>query len=1431
MATTKYKGLVVEINGNTTKLKKAMGELRAEGTVLRSHLSSLGKLIEFNPGSTELLAQKQRLLGTALAQNAEQLALMKAAEAQFHASVGPHTEAEIAEYRNLQRRMTQVQLEYQRLKQQAIEFGSAASLSSLAAKGKLQSLQNGLATVSNKFLAVGVTAGVVGALSLKAAVSFEQAFADVRKTIIATDEEYEKLAYDIRQMALVKPITPEDLAYIESLGGQLNVATQHLTKFTDTIADLDIATDMNLEDASLQLARFMNIAGMGQQDVDRLGATIVDLGNNSATTESQIMLMAMRIVGSASNIGMSAPNVLALATALSSVGIQAEMGGNAISTIMNRIDKDVALNSQTLSTWASTAGMSAQEFSSLWQNDVTSALMAVVKGMGTFRDEGNNLNLLLKDMGINYMRQVDTMQRLSRTGDLLSEAFTRSDTAWEQNVALVREANQRYETAESKMQMMKNALNETGIVIGNEILPYFKELVVGVTDAIRSFADMDEGTKQFVITVAGAMTVCSLGVKAVEMLAGGGAKLIGTLNSLKTAMAFYIAEQTVGTGATTANTAATAANTAAEEANVVARRANVAATAQEATTQNVVTVAKNAATIASGKLAAALGLESALAGGLVGVLGIAAVVALTAFAAAVADAADDTDELTEASKQSKQSMTEAQIAYEAAKIKNGELSNEALAAKGALDEETAAFEASKETIGEFCDRVNDTVEAHDGLMDTISETSSEANSTAASVLNLANQYAELVGMQGRDEVSKARLSAITQTLNGQIEGLGLVYDEATDSVNMSADAVQALADKESKRLRAEASMENLNGLYAEAAQLSIDLQDAQSELEAETQKNVEAYGKLGSVQVFTSQAQADLEDSVESLSDAYEENQRKIQEQERVLADMQSKELALKYATDELSAGTATAAEAAEKMSERFGTNITEADVLAEKEARLAEQMQQNAVDVSELVEELEKLEAENGYLVTAIAESGLSVEEFAQKMVDAGVKADDLAKGVEETAQKTSDAFSKIEYESDISLNSMIETLEHNIQATASWSENMATLYSQAGSASERNFLNYIGSLGVEYAPIVSELVNDTSGKLAYLADLYANAGSTGSMAFLMSIGMLPGETGEITDEMVTEAQESFDQLVQDSGAAGADASAAMESGIRSGGSPQGAMAGLVEGVDYEAGQLPGKVQDSTSGTGSEIADGIMSQSGAAAGAADSVSKLVADHLSSASTDAWWAGSNMTGVSFRDGIDSGRGAAVASADVASKHVADHLSSANGDAWWAGYNMMMGMKRGIEDGRSLVVNAARNSVADAMSAAMAEAEINSPSRKWRRVIGWGLMEGGAVGIKDKAILMAEAAVDAVRSSSRAAEEAMAYADMQRRVDNAWSVPLYAASMMTAPQVVYVSQQGQQHPDAPVQARGSVYQNFEIHADNPEEVAALVAVRERRSYGG
>lgn len=383
-------------------------------------------------------------------------------------------------------------------------------------------------------LTVGVTAplAAVGGLSTSAAVKFESSFAGVRKTVDATEEQFQALSQAARDMAKSKPVNVNDVNLIMELGGQLGVAQENLVKFADVVSDLDVSTDLGVEQASTQLAQFMNITGQSYDNVDRLGATLVALGNNSATTESAIMNMGMRIAGAGHQIGLTDDQILAVAASLSSVGIEAEAGGTAISTIMSNIDKEVATNGKHLEDWARVAGMSSEEFKAAWSSDALGTLTTVFKQMG---DSGDNLNVVLDDLGITSLRQSDTMKRMSGAADLMSASVQTASQAWEENTALTNEASRRYETTESKIEVFKNKLNDVGISLGGS----FADALTGVLDAAEplidmlsrgaeAFAGMSKEQQQTVIQMA-------LVAAAIGPITNGAGRLVGSIGNITSA--------------------------------------------------------------------------------------------------------------------------------------------------------------------------------------------------------------------------------------------------------------------------------------------------------------------------------------------------------------------------------------------------------------------------------------------------------------------------------------------------------------------------------------------------------------------------------------------------------------------------------------------------------------------------------------------------------------------------------------------------------------------------------------------------------------------------------------------------------------------------------------------------------------------------------
>src|SRR3972149_5052561 len=134
-------------------------------------------------------------------------------------------------------------------------------------------------------------------LSVKAAIDFETAFIGVIKTVDATDEEMAILKQGIRDMAKELPFTTTEIARIAEIAGQLGIKVPFLLSFTEVMLALGAATVLSAEEAAMWSAKFANITQMPQEDFERLGSTIVALGNNFATTEDQILEMGVRIAG------------------------------------------------------------------------------------------------------------------------------------------------------------------------------------------------------------------------------------------------------------------------------------------------------------------------------------------------------------------------------------------------------------------------------------------------------------------------------------------------------------------------------------------------------------------------------------------------------------------------------------------------------------------------------------------------------------------------------------------------------------------------------------------------------------------------------------------------------------------------------------------------------------------------------------------------------------------------------------------------------------------------------------------------------------------------------------------------------------------------------------------------------------------------------
>lgn len=396
------------------------------------------------------------------------------------------------------------------------EMNKATAFATAKASEITRSMQKANKVADNmvsfgKKATLGVTLPIAAASAgvFKFAKDYESAFAGVRKTTDATEAEYQKLSKGIRQMSKEMPASAVSIAQVAEAAGQLGIKKEDILKFSKTMVDLGVATNLTATEAATSLARFSNIMGTSADNVDRLGSTIVHLGNNTATTEREIVEMGMRLAGAGKQVGLTEAQVLGLAAAMSSVGIEAEMGGSAMSKLLIKMKLATTQGGKALEEFASASGVSASKFKQAFEQDASQALLMFLKGLKNASAQGKSAIEILDEMDISEVRLRDTILRAAESNEKFGETLNIANQGWRENTALQKEAQQRYKTTESQLQIAKNKLIDIAITLGTNFLPKVNQ----VLNVVGDFADTLNNMSPTMQSVVGwtALAAASIG--------------------------------------------------------------------------------------------------------------------------------------------------------------------------------------------------------------------------------------------------------------------------------------------------------------------------------------------------------------------------------------------------------------------------------------------------------------------------------------------------------------------------------------------------------------------------------------------------------------------------------------------------------------------------------------------------------------------------------------------------------------------------------------------------------------------------------------------------------------------------------------------------------------------------------------------------------
>ena len=538
----RIKGITVEIGGDTTKLQTALKGVNGEIRNTQSALRDVEKLLKLDPGNTELLAQKHRLLGEAVAGTKEKLETLKTAAEQANTALA-NGEITQDQYDALQREIIETENNLRDLERQAGQ--SAVALQKIAATGeKLKTVGDNISSAGQKLLPVTAGVTALGTAAVSTAANFESSMSQVQATMGITKDAMSTVnGESVNTMdtlsALAKKMGSETAFSASECAEALNYLalagydTQQMCDTLPTVLNLAAAGGIDLAAASDMVTDAMSALGMG---VDEAGTMVDQMAKTASTTNTSVAQLGEGIL----TIGATAKTVKGgtaeLNTALGILannGIKGAEGGthlrNVILSLQNPTDKAAACMEQLgLDVYDSEGNMRSL-------NDILGDLNTSMDGM-TAAEKSNIIGQIFNKTDLSSVNAL--LANTGSTWDELQQSIIDSGGAAQQM------ADTQLDNLQGQITILKSALEGLAISFGELLLPAIKMIVGWVQKFVDWLNGMDEGTKKVITTVA--LLAAALGpvlivvgkvVSAVGTIMTIVPKVAGVINTVKTAFA------------------------------------------------------------------------------------------------------------------------------------------------------------------------------------------------------------------------------------------------------------------------------------------------------------------------------------------------------------------------------------------------------------------------------------------------------------------------------------------------------------------------------------------------------------------------------------------------------------------------------------------------------------------------------------------------------------------------------------------------------------------------------------------------------------------------------------------------------------------------------------------------------------------------------
>ena len=527
----RIQGITVEIGGDTTKLQTALKGVNAEIRNTQSQLKDVDKFLKLDPGNTELLAQKHKLLAQAVTETKEKLETLKTAAAQADEALknGAITQEQ---YDGLQREIAETEAKLKSLEGQANQ--SATALQKIASDGeKLKTMGENVTEVGKKFLPVtGIVTGL-GTAAVKTAADFDEGMSRVSAISGATGDELQTLRDKAREMGAKTKFSASEAASAFEYMAMAGWKSGEMIDGIDGIMSLAAASGEDLAVASDIVTDALTAFGLEASDAGHFSDILAAASSNANTNVSMMGETFKYCAPIAGALGFSAEDTAEAIGLMANSGIKGSQAGTSLRTVMNNLSGDIKITGRELGNV--TIHTTNADGSMRGLSDILADCRAAFSKLS----ESEKANAAESLVGKNAMSGFLALMNAGENDIAkLSNAIANCDGTAESM------ANTMQDNLAGQLTILKSQLEELAISFGEMLMPAIRSIVGWVQNFVDWLNSMDEGTRKVIITIA--LVAAAIGpvliivgkvMSAVGTIMTIIPKLAGVIKTVKTAFA------------------------------------------------------------------------------------------------------------------------------------------------------------------------------------------------------------------------------------------------------------------------------------------------------------------------------------------------------------------------------------------------------------------------------------------------------------------------------------------------------------------------------------------------------------------------------------------------------------------------------------------------------------------------------------------------------------------------------------------------------------------------------------------------------------------------------------------------------------------------------------------------------------------------------